>query len=295
MNNEQKIYNLFSKCIDSENFNKFTVQEWFEILSHELSGNFIIKPYWLNPKYLFRGRFNYDSENNQSILFFNHVKELGAPPQNKKIKQGRCNVAGQSLLYCCLDGSTIFYELGLKEDFEYTILKYKAISKIESLGIIGAKELMKINENHNKIFGNHFVGYSRDTELFDDVISLLFKLPEYVASNYYNLTNAITKLMLYKSKSSLAKKNEINNKIIGSVYPSVQTEISNMNLVFEPNEIKKLLKPIKIYKYKILKVHNEHEFDRQLLYQSKKIYDNGEIKWEKSNSKVEYISDKEFI
>ena len=69
MNNEQKIYNLFSKCIDSENFNKFTVQEWFEILSHELSGNFIIKPYWLNPKYLFRGRFNYDSENNQSILF----------------------------------------------------------------------------------------------------------------------------------------------------------------------------------------------------------------------------------
>jgi hypothetical protein len=194
-NSLSSIVDKFEKYLQPDNLKKFTVLDWFNIFSTELSQIFTTRPYRLDPKRLYRARFNYGTE------YFIHSKELWAPPR-KIASQLRCNLKGQSRLYCTLNAATTLFELKPKTDTEMTVMEYKTTGEIAPLGIVGVNDIIKLNSNMIGIFGDHFINSTAESQLLDDILSKIFKFKtgDKDELSSYNLTNAITQIFLNNQK-----------------------------------------------------------------------------------------------
>jgi hypothetical protein len=72
----------------------------------------------------------------------------------------------------------------------------------------------------------------------------------------------------------------------------VETVVGGMNIVFDPNEVKKFLIPVIAHKLKVLKRHNEHHYEIQWTHKTKRIYPDGLMTWARyPEQTVEHITD----
>lgn len=287
------IIEKFKNKLSPENMRKFGVTDWKEFFSGEMSQIFSTRSYSFNPVYLYRARLNFDS-NGKPIDFFNNVSDLWAPPYKKVKKQGRCNMAGQSRLYCSTNPTTTLFELSPETDVEKTVIEYKCIDEIKNLALIGANEVVSVNDNYQRIFGNHFKGRKEETLLIDEILSFIFRGKTQNAHTFpiYNLTNAITQIFLHKQPTISPFGHPLPPSNIGLIYPSVETSKPlGVNLVLDPFQAKKYLKPDIAYKYKVIKKHSTDFFDIKLTHQTSKIHPNGQMVWKKClDSKIEHIT-----
>ncbi len=285
----------FKKYFEEKSLKTLTVANWKKIFSEELSKNFSTQTYSIAWKCLYRARPNFDCDK-KPVDFFTNSTELWAPPRKKIKRQGRCNIIGQSLLYCSSNPLTTLFETKPNTGTEITIMEYKLAVEIGPICVVGVNDIIKIGDNHKKIFGNHFNNSTKESILLDDMISCVFKSKTENSETFpiYNLTNAVTQIFLHNNKNDFIPKYLIPPKTIGLIYPSVETvAVLGANIVMEPRKVKNKLKPNIAYKYKIIKRYDQHCYEIQLTHRTKKIYPNGEMVWElNQDSKVEYITDK---
>ncbi|MCX6185897.1 MAG: hypothetical protein NTU43_02730 [Bacteroidetes bacterium] len=286
--NEYSIVEKFKNQLTANNLIKYSVKDWKCFLSQQLSMKFSTKTYNYNPEYLYRARLNFN-EKKEPVDFFCQSNELWAPPFKKATIQ-RCNLAGQSMLYCSTCATTTIFEINPIPNTEITIMEYKCSEEIKQLSILGLEQIVSINDNLKNIFGNHLNGKSEETIIIDKILSSIFKSRNIKCSKVpiYNLTNAITQIFLNKQQGDFfAKQN------IGLIYPSVETKkVLGANIVMNPKVTKQILKPNIAYKYKILKAHSPHHFEILLTNKTSNIADNGFMNWEViSDPIIENITD----
>jgi hypothetical protein len=283
----------FKNKLSPENVRNFGVSDWKEFFSGEMSQIFSTRTYSFNPVYLYRARLNFDSNGNP-VDFFDNVNDLWAPPYKKVKRQGRCNMSSQSRLYCSTNPMTTLFELSPETGVEKTVIEYKCTDEIKNLAIIGANEIIAVNDDYRHIFGNHFKGRKVETLLLDDLLSLIFRGKTQNAETFpiYNLTNAITQIFLHKQAATSPFGHPLPSTNIGLIYPSVETSKAyGANLVLDPLMVKKYLKPCIAYKYKIIKKHSADFFDILLTHKTSKIYPNGQMVWEKCfDTEMEHIT-----
>lgn len=286
-----EILTYFRKFITDENILKYGVEDWKSLFSKLLANRYSRKIYYFNPELLYRARLNIDKMN-QKIPFFYKTNDLWAPPFKMVKKQGRCNTIGQSLLYCSTHPVTTLFELSPSEDTEVTLIQYKCKSEISPLGIIGADEISLINDKYNKIFGNHLYKKDKKSVDIEYILSLLFRMKstDEKQITIYNLTNAITQIFLSKEPIKVPDKKSYAN--IGLIYPSVETfEPLGVNLALNNALSKPILVPAVAYKFIVLRKHGEDFYDIMFTHKTSRIYENGEMKWEKlNNTHVEHIT-----
>lgn len=289
----EQIINNFKAHLQEDNLKQLTTQAWKAILSKELAFIFTTRPYKLDPKFLYRARPNFD--NGKKVDFFYHTSELWAPPKNKIKSQGRCNMSGQSILYCSSCSTTTLFEIKPDAGAEVTIIEYQTIGDLSPLSVVGVKEVMSVGDDFLNIFGNHFEASFEETIITDNILSAIFKsrTPDTINYPIYNLTNAIMQIFLHHQKIEGIPDNLIPPKNIGLIYPSVEThKVLGINIAVEPNAVKSLLKPIQAYRWSIIKKHDEHHYEIKLTHRTNKIFPNGEMKWRVViDSNVEYITD----
>lgn len=284
----------FQKHLEEKNLRNLKIENWKNIFSKELSGLFTTRQYSINPNYLYRARPNLDCSG-KPIIFFKNASDLWAPPRSKTKKQNRCNIKGQSLLYCSTCPTTTIFEVKPASGTELTIIKYKTNSKIGYLAAVGVKEIMTIGADFYEIFNSHFDNSSEETRILDDILSDVFKSKTQNTDLFpiYNLTNAITQIFLNNQKADSIPQSLKASKFVGLIYPSVETEVVlGANIVMTPKNVKNKLIANVAFKYQIIKQYDEHFYEILLSHQTKKIYPNGELAWElKQDPKAEYITD----
>lgn len=292
--NVRTIISDFKKHLDEKNISSFSTSDWYSLFSNELSNTFITTMYKINPKWLFRARPNFDSNGN-AVDFFKNTKELWAPPYKKVKKQGRCNKVHQSLLYCSSNPTTTLFETKPNTNDELTIVEYMVKNNIFPLGAIGVQDIVNVGDDFKKIFSNHFNNTSDESLVLDRILSAVFKTNSDNTKDYpiYNLTNAITQIFLNKQIAKDLPKHLISPKLIGLIYPSVETYLPlGVNIVMDPREVKNILVPKNAYKFKIIERISHHHYVYVQTFETNKIYPNGEMKWSPSNGKQkEYITD----
>src|SRR4051794_27117252 len=122
----KNIIEIFNNYFQDRNLKTLSVNNWKNIFSQELSQVFTTRPYTINPDWLYRARLNIGI-NNSPIDFFTNTTDLWAPPHEKVKAQGRCNTAGQSLLFCSSCPTTTIFELKPETGSQLTIMEYKTI------------------------------------------------------------------------------------------------------------------------------------------------------------------------
>ncbi len=286
----------FQESIKDEKYKKLTVEDWVNIISKEMSLNYITTPYNLDPKVLFRARINVDRDGNK-IDFFTNTSELWAPADQDVEKQGRCNTKGQSLLYCSSSLLTTLYEVRPKPDYDITIIEYKSVGEIGLLGILGVASLIPVSADYKKIFHKHHQHMTEKALLLDNHFAEIFKSKDENSEEFpiYNVTNALSQIFLTNTKTDLFPPHVVSPSFKGLVYPSVSTRKAlGMNMAFYPNEVKNALKPFRAYKYKILEKYNEHKYAVVATHFTTGISDNGTFSWvENPKCRVEITNDLE--
>lgn len=295
-NNMNPILLNFQESIKDSKYNKLSVEEWVDIISKEMSLNYITTPYNLDPKVLFRARVNVDKDGNK-IDFFTKTSELWAPTDQDVTKQGRCNPIGQSLLYCSSSLLTALYEVRPKPNQDITIIEYESVGEIGLLGILGVNSLIPVSSDYEKIFKEHHEHMTEKALLLDNHFAEIFKSKDENSNEFpiYNLTNALSKIFLTNTKTDLFPPHTISPSFKGLVYPSVATRKAlGMNMAFYPNEVKGALKALRAYKYKILEKYSEHKYAVVGTHYTNDISDNGIFSWvENPKCRVEITNDLE--
>lgn len=288
------IINNFKGHLQEENLRKLTTQDWKSIFSKELSFVFSTRPYMLDPKYLYRARPNIND--GKKVDFFEHTSDLWATPR-KITTQGRCHTKGQSMLYCSTCSTTTLFEIKPDTGSEITIIEYQSLGEIGLLGVVGANEVISVGEDYKKLFGSHFENSSEEAILIDEILSGIFKLKPPAKKDFpiYNLTNALIQIFMNNQKIKALPSKLIPSKMIGLIYPSVEThKVLGVNIAMEPMSVKNVLKPIRAFKWSIIKKHDEHRYEIKLTHQTSKIWPNGEMRWGiVIDSKVEFLTDLE--
>lgn len=284
----------FRKSIKDYNYNKLSVDDWVNIISDEMSLNYITTPYKLDPKVLFRARVNADGDGNK-IDFFTNISDLWAPADKDVKKQGRCNTKGQSLLYCSSSLLTTLYEVRPQPNHDITIIEYESLGEIGLLGVLGVTSLIPVSADYKKIFKKHHKHMTKKALLLDNHFAEIFKSKDENSEEFpiYNLTNALSQIFLTNTKSNLFPPHVISPSFKGLVYPSVSTRKAlGMNMAFYPNDVKDALKPFRAYKYKILEKYSEHKYAVVMTHFTKDISDIGSFSWvENVKCRVEITND----
>ncbi|HDO26618.1 MAG TPA: hypothetical protein ENH02_00735, partial [Bacteroidetes bacterium] len=234
--------------------------DWKKLFSSNLSSIYTTTSYNINLQYLYRARLNFNGD--KPIDFFNHVNELWAPPGKKVNRDGRCNVKGQSTLYCATSPTTTLFEVRPNVGDEITFMDYDMNEKIENIGIVGCKEIVRLGNDYRSIFGQHFIESSKYSEDIDNILSAIFKSEHSEKYPIYNLTNAIYQIFTDEQKHHLVPKTMRIPKFNGLIYPSIVTnKLLGVNIAMDPNAAQKILNPFRAYKYKVLQKHGEHRYE----------------------------------
>jgi len=277
------------KFIDNlnKNIRTLSIQEWKSLLTSEMAFIFSTKTYNLNPNYLYRARTNYD-DNKVPIDFFIHVEDLWAPPDKCINRDGRCNIKGQSTLYCATSPTTTLFEIKPDTGEELTIIDYSVLRKIENLGIVGCKEISLLGDDYKAIFGQHLNGSTRETETLDDTLSAIFKSNHTVEYPIYNLTNAIYQIFTVDSRNDLVPDFLKLPKFNGLIYPSIATnKLLGINIAMDPAAAKEILKPYTAYKYKVKYKIDDHHYLMTRTHMTKNIDTSGVLTWEQLYRPIE--------
>lgn len=281
------------KYLSEKNFK--SVPEWKNHFSDQLSARYNTKTYSFNFEKLYRARrFNKISESDL-LGKLKNTSELWAPPRKFAFKN-RFNLKGIPLLYCSTDPLTLFYELSAQRSDYIAIMEYTQLEDIRNMTVVGANVLINSNGWFNKILGNHFSGNSKVSLELDDMLSTVcqIKKSEIEDVNIYDLTIAIGQILLYKGKdiTVYGKTFPSASRHTGILYPSVASQLCNSNVALLPDCVKSILRPAKIYIYKIENLIEDRYYDMRLIYQSDKILlsNNTVTRWNKSNVE-EHITD----
>lgn len=268
------------------------LNDWKILFSSNLSSKYTTISYNINLQFLYRARPNFDC-NNKPIDFFNHVNELWAPPAKKVIWDGRCNVKGQSTLYCATSPTTTLFEVRPNVGDEITFMDYDMQEKIENIGIVGCKEITKLGDDYKSIFGQHYIESSTYSEDIDDILSNIFKAKHTEQYPIYDLTNAIFQIFTDEQKNNIVPEVMRIPKFNGLIYPSIATDkLLGVNIAMDPNAAQKVLKPFRAYKCKVLQKHGEHKYQTIQTHETNNIDINGNMTWVKLDyPKIEYITD----
>lgn len=274
------------------NIKVFTLEDWKKVLSSSMAFKYTTKPYRLNPAVLYRARPNKDGEG-KAIDFFNNVSDLWAPPAKCIGKDGRCNVAGQSTLYCSTSITTTLFEVRPNTGEELTFIEFEVQNQIQNLAIIGCKEIAGLGGAWTDIFGRHFEGTSKDAEQLDDILSKIYRMYHKQDYPIYNITNAVFQMFMIQPQKGNLPEGMVADKFNGLIYPSLATDqLLGINMAMDPDAVKPLLKPINCFKYRVIEKVDEHRYRIILTHRSANIEADGKINWmNQPNPHEERITD----
>jgi hypothetical protein len=291
---KRQILNNFKDNLKVLPFNKFQIDDWVNLISDVMASKYITTPYNLDPKYLYRARPNIGCDD-KPIDFFNFTSDLWAPPIEKVKKLGRCNSAGQRILYCSNSCLTSIFEIQPEAGQELTLIEYRSTGIIGLFGILGVEHLKDVNEEHNRVFSKHFNHLNKDSILLDNLLSEIFTTKSVNSLDFpiYNLTNAIANIFLINEKRQLHDQSIIAPTFKGLVYPSVATASNlGINFAMYPDMVKEFLIPTKAYKYKVLQKYDANHMSVIITHQTSSILADGVLNWVvKTESDAEYITD----
>lgn len=241
---------------------------------------------------MYRARPNKDSNGNP-IEFFNDLTDLWAPPAKCISKDGRCNVAGQSTLYCSTSITTTLFEVRPNTNEELTFIEFEVQDQIKNLAIVGCKEIMGLGGAWAEIFGGHFNGSSKEAEELDDALSKIYRMYHKADYPIYNITNAVFQMFMITPEAGSLPKGVIAERFNGLIYPSLATnQLLGINIAMDPEAVKPLLKPMNCFKYKVIEKIDDNRYRIILTHRSSAISSNGEITWiEQPNPRIESVTD----
>lgn len=273
------------------NMKTYSLQDWKKMVSSEMAFIFTTRTYDFDPKILYRARLNVEDGN--KIDFFKYVEKLWAPPSKKVSRIGRCNVIGQSTLYCSTSPTTTLFELKPESGEEITIIDYDILEGIKNLGIVGAEEIKLLGDDYNALFGQHFSECKNDSKTLDNFLSDIFKANHSMQYPVYNLTNAIFQIFTDEPQNEMVPDFIKLPKINGLIYPSIATtKLLGINLALDPEAVKKVFKPIVAHKIKVLHKYDEHSYVMIRTHSTDNINTDGEMTWVKNiNAVEEFITD----
>jgi len=277
---------IFSKSFLIESDFK-TILEAFEFAFNK---TYLTLQYRFNPNYLYRGRRNWDNNRKLKIDLYENISELWAPPEVPDLPQGRCNLPGQSLFYCTQNCAAILFELDAQPEELITIGVYKCQDEMFPLGINGAGKISTIDEQHFKIFKDHYNNLSLEHKFLQKNVDKLFRE---TSTKFYNASNAITSIFL-NNNTNLEQilGNIAPPNFVGFIYSSVATKLNTYNIVLQPNYAKTALLPIEFHRYKIIERPTPNHYVIQKTHSSNDIETDGKINWLKNKpSIIEYITD----
>lgn len=262
-----------------KNIKTLSIQDWKNLLSTELAFVFTTKTYDVNPNYLYRARSNIDG-NNKPIDLFKNVDELWAPPSKFINRDGRCNIKGQSILYCATSPTTTLFEIKPNYGEDVTIIDYDVIQKIKNLSVIGYKEIILIDDYYKAIFGEHLINSTRDSIILDGLLSAIFKSSHSKEYPIYNLTNAIFQIFTDEPQNDLVPDLLKLPKCNGLIYPSIATDkLLGINIAMDPDAVKEILRPYAAYKLKVKDKLDEHHYIIARTHVTENINALGEMSW----------------
>ena len=249
-----------------------------DIFGKAFSQQFSTTIYRFNPQVVARGRHNWDGKSNKEVELFLNVNELWAPPPGPYLSQGRCNAKGQSLFYCTNNAAIIFWELRCKVGSKLTIGVYQSKEDFKPLGIIGAKKIADIDEDHKRIFGGHYANITENGQKLHDMVEKFFTSK---GSQYYNITNAITSIFLHDNTSvPLPPGLTPPDNMTGVIYSTVAAGLNDYNIAFQPEYAEKVLKPNKFFKYEVLEQPDPNKIVVKRTHESREIKPDGTIEWD---------------
>lgn len=192
---------------------------------------------------------------------FSHEGEFWNPPA-KFTPIGRCNDAGESLLYCSTSWETAIIESRPKVGDFISVTsfnlkdkeKFPFVENGSRINHIGIQYLSQINDlKENNMFANYdFENRSSEFKKLDVFLDDLFHLKTNDKNKFvYKLSVAVTKCMMKNIQMGEALK-----QMHGMIYSSIERDNKNYNLVFRPNHARMMFSIYEIQTFEILEIDN---------------------------------------
>jgi hypothetical protein len=243
-------------------------------------------PFNLEFSSLVRGRSVTAWTIEEAMHEFRNVSRLSHPPKATNPKASRCNAEGEPAFYCAGDTGIPIFELR-SELYQYVVLAFfvqKGGRIIQAeIPIIGSehiyKNLKKRDPKHPllKILKQdiHFKKDDRDetTITIDRRLAQWFSEPVTDDNKHiYRLTNAYYDML----KTHM---NYDGKKLKGLLYPSIESESSGFNVVFDPDWVDENLMVSGATIYRVVR-KNQKYYSLAPLKTLKVVKGNGETIWD---------------
>lgn len=216
---------------------------------------------------------------------FSLLNDLWYPPKKLIKKIGRCNDVEEQILYLAGGGHTALNEINPPIGSTVTCIECETIEKIELVDIGAIKYLnrelyfQQYSEIHKNIIQNQYQDnelYELDTMLKEFIIEEFTRKVELDSEHLYKKSIAISKFF-FKATG-----------VYGIMYPSVKSELKELNYAIPALYAKEYFKPTRIdvlkmvYSDQLKKVgfnlikgsYEELSFDKPIIYSSPKPIEN---------------------
>ena len=264
----------------------------FEKIGSILANRYSTKQYRIKPQYLFRARKNWDNKKDEPIPQFKNVKELWSPSPEKVEWFGRCNNKKESMLYLSDNNIVPFYEINAREGDVITMIQYEVPKEILLLSIMNPFDLSNRHPDYKRILKNHHFNSISTAKELDLILSSIFVLSEDKndeEQNLYQVTNAISKILLFDSSIHNSLKANLPTRSNGLIYPSIEGMSRGANYVLYPNYARTVLKELSLAKY-IIDKRSDKEFIVRQIEHSVFINNRGDIIWFKNEGGLELVT-----
>lgn len=181
---------------------------------------------------------------------FTYLKELWCPPIDKIKKVGRCNEMGEQILYMSGGGDTALREINPPIGSIVTCLECEVIENIRSIEI----GVLKNNQREiylqqtaaiHKTMLNEFYGGNKK------LIDLDIKLKNYLVDEFTKYVG-VGEEHLYNKTISIAKYFLSVPTIETLTFPSIKSNLQNINYAIPKNFAETKLKPLRVDVFRIV-------------------------------------------
>lgn len=185
--------------------------------------------------------------------------DLWARPKREVDYYGRCHSPNQEVLYCSSSLAVTLYELDLKKDDLFTVIRYVSKKPNESIGFtVLGDERYKFEEdaiaNAEKIESIYASLSKKNREKLRTIEKFILKsFRKKIGTNEqekYKITSAIVKFFFHEP-SELLNSTKEDMKIGGILYPSVKIGETEYNLALKNQVAKDHLRIADVYAGKI--------------------------------------------
>lgn len=198
---------------------------------------------------------------NQTEKDFISLKELWCPPIELIKKAGRCNDKGDQILYMSGGSDTALRELNPPIGAIVTCLECEVIEKIQAIdiGVLKNNQREKYLQQYAVM---HEIGIKNFYKNNKKLIDLDTKLKEYLVEEFTKSVD-VGNEHLYKKTISITKNFLLFPTIEAIMYPSIKSNLLNINYAIPMHFAEKKLKPTRIDVIRIA----EHEDKKTIRFE----------------------------